>query len=116
MNLSLALSDTLKELASSILSMTTQSSATEHMAKACTAADQLKTSLLNDCELSTVLHAATIISLLVEITECIRQIRVSVEELAALAQFKSPEAVTNVATVRPIVDIEVPHVSVVVEQ
>jgi len=116
MNLSLALSDTLKELASSILSMTTRSSATEHMAKACTATDQLKTSLLNDCELSTVLHAATIVSLLVEITECIRQIRVSVEELAALAQFKSPEAATNVATVRPIVDIEVNHVSVVVEQ
>ncbi|XP_072999100.1 aluminum-activated malate transporter 1-like [Typha latifolia] len=90
MELCIASSKVLRGLASSILSMTTRSTANYgHMAVATLASEQLKTSLLDTCFLSRVVHEATVISLLVEIVECVKQIMASVEELAVLAQFKS---------------------------
>ncbi|XP_072966020.1 aluminum-activated malate transporter 1-like [Typha angustifolia] len=113
--LCIASSKVLKGLASSILSMTTCSTANyEHMAVATLASEQLKTSLLDTCSLSRVVHEATVISLLVEIVECVKQIVASVEELAVLAQFKNCE-VSQRATVSPVVDVEAPHVAIAMD-
>ncbi|KAK9280301.1 hypothetical protein L1049_013989 [Liquidambar formosana] len=89
----------LKELASSIKTMTRPSSAETHIANSKTAAKNLKsllkTGMWEDIDLLEVIPAATIASLLVDVVTCTEKIAESVDELASLAHFKSMDPIIS---------------------
>ncbi|XP_010034240.2 aluminum-activated malate transporter 2 [Eucalyptus grandis] len=86
----------LKQLASSHKTMTVPSSATPYLEKSRTAATALKsllktTSWKDENDHLTVIHAATVTSLLLDVIDCTDKIAESVNELASLARFKTAE-------------------------
>lgn len=86
----------LKQLSSSHRMMTVPSSATPHLEKSRAAARALKsllktTSWKDATDLLTVVHAATVTSLLIDVIDCTDKIAESVNELASLARFKTAE-------------------------
>lgn len=97
----------LRELSSAIRTMTAPASAKYHVAAANAASGELRAALSEDADLADVLHVATIATLLGELVVRTQEISGSVEELARLARFKSPEPVSK-ATVKPVADGESP--------
>ncbi|KAI6669754.1 hypothetical protein NL676_004639 [Syzygium grande] len=86
----------LKQLSSSLKTMTVPSSATPHLEKSRAAAKALesllKTTFWEDVtDLLDVVHAATVSSLLIDIIDCTDKIADSVSELASLAGFRTAE-------------------------
>ncbi|KAH9699483.1 hypothetical protein WN944_027462 [Citrus x changshan-huyou] len=83
----------LKELAFSIKTMTKPCSADSHITKSKIAAKNLKSllsaSLCKETEISEVMQAITVVSLLVDVVACTEKIAESVQELASFAKFKS---------------------------
>lgn len=88
--------EALRQLSSSLKTMATPSSAIPHLEKSRTAAKALKsllktTSWKDATDLLAVVHATTVTSLLIDITDCTDKIAESVNELASLTGFKTAE-------------------------
>ncbi|KAJ3675147.1 hypothetical protein LUZ60_004189 [Juncus effusus] len=90
----------LRELSSSVKSMTIPSLADCHMSAASSAANNLRTALSADVALWETVHVALIASLLAELVTRVNEIKGSVEELSKLAHFKIKDSVQ----VKPIND------------
>ncbi|XP_008799710.1 aluminum-activated malate transporter 1-like [Phoenix dactylifera] len=102
----------LRELSKAIRTMTAPASANPHMAAAIAATGELRSTLSKDADIADVLHVATIATLVAELVVRTQEIFGSVEELARLARFKSPEPIPK-ATVKPVSDGESPpHVAI----
>ncbi|KAF9598929.1 hypothetical protein IFM89_033127 [Coptis chinensis] len=115
----------LRELASGIRKMTQTSACNIHVANSKTAANDLKstlrTALPANIDLSHIIPAATVATLLVEIVSCTEKLVDAVHELACLSGFKtldptvSPEKLLQPqllhrGTVNPLLDTEGPHI------
>ncbi|XP_058088613.1 aluminum-activated malate transporter 8 [Magnolia sinica] len=110
----------LLELSSSMRTMTQPTSATEHVAKAKTAAANLKNSLKTDLleiDLLEIVPAVNVASLLMEIVAQTEEIKEAIDELARVAKFKNPTFVTDRtpslsrAAIKPLSDnMDGPHV------
>lgn len=88
-------SHALKNLALAIRTMTSSSVAETHIVIAKTAADNLKillkTNPWQQTDILEIIPVATVASLLIEVVSCTAKIAESVQELASLAKFKSPD-------------------------
>ncbi|GMG98410.1 hypothetical protein Nepgr_000250 [Nepenthes gracilis] len=91
--LSSASGKALKELSLGMKKFKRSSSANPYIEQSKAAAQQLKSAFLGDVNLSDVLLAATVASLLIDIVTCTENIAEAVHELATLANFKSADAV-----------------------
>ncbi|KAJ1275810.1 hypothetical protein BS78_05G165300 [Paspalum vaginatum] len=85
----------LRELASAIRSRTTPFSTNEDLSAAVKAANDCRSELMEDAALLQVMHVAVIASLVSDLVMQINKISESVENLARLACFKSPEKTTQ---------------------
>ncbi|WVZ51293.1 hypothetical protein U9M48_002449 [Paspalum notatum var. saurae] len=85
----------LRELASAIRSRTTPFPANDDLSAAMNAANDCRSELMEDAALLRVMHAAVIASLLSDLVMQIDKITESVDNLARLARFKSPEKITQ---------------------
>ncbi|GMN39563.1 hypothetical protein TIFTF001_008788 [Ficus carica] len=93
----------LKSLATSVRAMKHDpESAKEHVEKSKTAVKDLKTALkaaaLEDSDLLSIMSAATVASILVEIVDCVENISKSVHELSQMARFKKVEDIASPET------------------
>lgn len=98
MEMSIESGKALRQLVSSIREMTQPTQAEIHTHNSKAAAKKLKASLRSsrlweDCDLLTLIPAATVGSLLVDVVECTEKIAEAVQELASLAHFKSAKLV-----------------------
>ncbi|XP_077234425.1 aluminum-activated malate transporter 2-like [Tasmannia lanceolata] len=115
---------TLSELALAIQTMTKPISAANHLAVAKTATADLKTAMKttvsNHTDVSEMLSAATIASLLITIIEHTEKIVESVDQLASMAKFKDTTVILEKspslhrAYVKPFMDIDGPHICITV--
>ena len=90
----------LKSLASSVRAMKHDpESAKEHVEKSKTAVKDLNAALkaatLEDSDLLSIISAATVASILVEIVDCVENISKSVHELSQMARFKKVEDIAS---------------------
>ncbi|XP_004139140.1 aluminum-activated malate transporter 2 [Cucumis sativus] len=94
MEMSMESGKTLRKLVSSIREMNQPTQAEIHIHNSKAAAKKLKASLKSsrmweNCDLLTLIPAATIGSLLIDVVDCTEKIAEAVQELASLAHFKS---------------------------
>lgn len=94
MEMSVESGKALRQLVSSIREMTQPTQAEIHTHKSKAAAKKLKASLRSsslweNCDLLTLIPAATVGSLLIDVVDCTEKIAEAVQELACLAHFKS---------------------------
>lgn len=94
MEMSIESGKALRQLVSSIREMTQPTQAQIHTHNSKAAAKKLKASIISsrlweDCDILTLIPAATIGSLLVDVVECVDKIAEAVQELATLAHFKT---------------------------
>lgn len=87
----------LRQLVSSIRELTQPTQAQIYTQNSKSAAKRLKTSLRSshfweDCDFLTLVPAATVGLLLIDVVECTEKISEAVQELASLAHFKSGKA------------------------
>ncbi|OAY52125.1 aluminum-activated malate transporter 2 isoform X2 [Manihot esculenta] len=103
----------LKELATTVKTMTKSSLVETHIANSKQAAEALKsllkTGLWEDALILEIIPAATVASLLIDIITCTEKIAESVQELALLAHFKSPNThqpqhLLHRGTIQPVSD------------
>ncbi|KAL5709115.1 hypothetical protein ACHQM5_019837 [Ranunculus cassubicifolius] len=119
----------LRDLASGIRTMTQATAADNHLANSKTAADNLKNTLMGtalpeNIDLSHIIPAATVASLLVEMVTCAEELMESVHELARLAKFKSVDCAGSQdkphpqllrrGTVTPLAGNDSPHTCITV--
>ncbi|TYK28107.1 aluminum-activated malate transporter 2-like [Cucumis melo var. makuwa] len=93
MEMSMESGKVLRKLVSSIREMTQPTQAEIHIHNSKAAAKKLKASLKSsrvweNCDLLTLVPAATIGSLLIDVVDCTEKIAEAVQELASLAHFK----------------------------
>ncbi|KAF5185547.1 Aluminum-activated malate transporter [Thalictrum thalictroides] len=124
-NMSLETGMALRELASGIRTMTQDHATNIHVSNSKSAAENLKTNLMTTAlpaytDLTRIIPAATVSSLLVEIVSCTEVLAESVHELARLAKFKSVDPTVSPdrpkqtqllhrGTVNPFCDSSGPH-------
>lgn len=114
-------SKALRMLASAMKLMTDPSLANLHLHNSDVAVDNLKillkTTSLEDTELLSIVPAATVASILIQVVKCIEEIREAIDELSRIAEFKSavkpkvsPEKppaqpLLHQGVVKPVVDV-----------
>ncbi|CAN6228055.1 unnamed protein product [Urochloa humidicola] len=89
--MSLQSAKALRELSASMRTVTVSPLAKAHMSQAIRAARGLRAELSQDAELAKVMHVAVIASLLSELVTQTKKIAESVDNLAQVASFKTPE-------------------------
>ncbi|XP_022141989.1 aluminum-activated malate transporter 2-like isoform X2 [Momordica charantia] len=101
----------LRQLVSSIREMTRPTKSEIHIHNSKAAAKKLRTSLRSsrlweDCDLLTLIPAATTGSLLVDVVECSEKIAEAVQELASLAHFKTVVSLEKSEASAHIIEVE----------